>query len=411
MELTNRHTIVSINLGNFGSTGSVVRNVLNEASKCGYQTFKAFPRDKKEEPFEENDIIISSEISKKISQRICRYIGLNGCAAFFATKRLLGKLKKINPSILHLHNLHNSYINLPLLFRYIKSNNISVVWTLHDCWSFTGQCPHFTFVKCDEWKSGCGNCCQYKNYPESAYDNTRRMFRLKRKWFTGVKNMTIVTPSKWLAQLVKQSYLSEYSVQVINNGIDLEVFRPRKSDFREKYHIPEEKFVLLGVAFDWGVKKGLDVFCKLYEMLDGDVYQIVLVGVNEKTKKQLPDGMITIARTSNQYELSQIYSAVDLFVNPTREDTFPTVNMESLACGTPILTFETGGSPEMIDERTGVVVPCGDVEKMRDFVLEISKNKNLSKDACLQKAKDYDRKKKYAEYVELFDVISKGMRL
>lgn len=405
------HTIVSINLGNFGSTGSVVRNVLNAATEQGYCTFKAFPRDEKEEPFEENDIIISSTIAKKISQRICRYLGLNGCGAFFATKRLLGKFKKIKPSVIHLHNLHNSYINLPMLFRYIKRHNIAIVWTLHDCWSFTGQCPHFTFIKCDGWKTGCGKCPQYKNYPEAAYDNTKQMFRLKRKWFTGIKNMTIVTPSEWLARLVKESFLNEYPVRVIHNGIDLEIFRPLESNFREKHQISKEKFVLLGVAFDWGMKKGLDVFCKLYELLDKDAYQIVLVGVNETTKRELPEGIITISRTSNQSELAKIYTAADVFINPTREDTFPTVNMESIACGTPVFTFATGGSPEIIDEKTGVIVPCDDIEKMYSCILELSKTKKFTMGDCLGKAKEYDKKIAFEQYVRLFDSVIEEYRL
>mgnify|MGYP002532974705 FL=1 len=157
---------------------------------------------------------------------LARITGYNGCFAWIETHKLLKEIDKFHPDIIHLHNLHDSYINLPMLFSYIKKHDIPVVWTLHDCWSFTGQCPYFTMVKCDEWKTGCHDCPQYKEYPSSLYDNTKMMWRLKKKWFTGVKNMTIVTPSKWLAGLVKESYLRDYPVQVINNGIDLNVFKP-----------------------------------------------------------------------------------------------------------------------------------------------------------------------------------------
>jgi glycosyltransferase involved in cell wall biosynthesis len=176
--------------------------------------------------------------------------------------RMLRKIKKIRPSLIHLHNLHNSYVNLPMLFRYIKKHNVPVVWTLHDCWAFTGHCPHFVMAKCDRWQSGCGECPLYKQYPHLAFDNTKRMYQLKKKWFTGVENMTIVTPSQWLADLVKQSFLKDYPVKVIHNGIDLSVFRPIENDFRQKYHC-EEKKVILGVAFGWGARKGLDVFVEL----------------------------------------------------------------------------------------------------------------------------------------------------
>lgn len=406
--MENKKTVVSINLGNFGSTGHIAQNVLKEAQENGYCVFNAFPRDKKERPFEKNDLIISSDIFKRISQRICRYTGFIGCGAYFSTKRFLHRLKKIRPQILHLHNLHNSYINLPLLFRYIKKNKIHVVWTLHDCWSFTGQCPHFTFVKCDHWREGCGDCVQYKNYPEAAYDNTKKMFKLKKKWFTGVENMTVVTPSDWLANLARESFLNVYPIKVINNGIDLDVFKPTESDFREKNNISKEKFCILGVASGWGVKKGLDVFEALYEKLDANRFQIVLVGVGEEIRRTLPSGIITVLRTNNQKELAQIYTSADLFVNPTREDTYPTVNMESIACGTPVLTFDTGGSPEIVNDQSGVVVPCDDIDGMYNEIIKISKDKKISVEDCLQRAKDFDKKIKFKEYVELFDSISSG---
>jgi glycosyltransferase involved in cell wall biosynthesis len=228
------------------------------------------------------------------------------------------------------------------------------------------------------------------------------MYRLKKQWFTGVKDMTLVTPSHWLADLVKQSYLKEYPVKVIGNGIDLSVFRPTHSDFRQRYGIAPEKKILLGVASGWSEKKGLDVFAELVKRLD-DSYQIVLVGTNEIVDQQLPQGILSIHRTENQQQLAQIYTAADLFVNPTREDTYPTVNMEALACGTPVLTFRTGGSPEIPDATCGAVVEKDDVDAMEKEILSICRDEPYCKEACLKRAEQFDMNLNYKEYVQLYE--------
>lgn len=328
--------------------------------------------------------------------------GIEGGFSHFATRRFLQKIKTFKPDIIHLHNLHGSYINIPMLFKFIKKNHVRIVWTLHDCWTFTGHCPHFKMVGCDKWKTRCYKCLQYREYPHSLFDNSKRMYRLKKKWFTGVKDMTIVTPSEWLAGLVKQSFLKDYPVKVINNGIDLNVFRPRESDFRKKYGIPENKYLLLGVAFDWGVRKGLDIFIELFKRLPQEQFQIILVGTNKNIDKRLPKGVISIHRTQNQAELAEIYTAADIFVNPTREDNYPTVNMEAIACGTPVITFDTGGSPECIDKTCGAVVPCGDVETLEKEILRICKQKIYTREDCVKRAKAFDQNEKYEEYVSLY---------
>ena len=220
--------------------------------------------------------------------------------------------------------------------------------------------------------------------------------------------MTIVTPSQWLADLVKESFLKEYPVKVIHNGIDLEVFKPTSSDFRERYGIPAEKSVLLGVAFGWGVRKGLDVFVELARRLDPEKYQIVLVGTDEKTDKLLPENIISIHRTQNQTELAEIYTAADLFVNPTREENYPTVNMESIACGTPVLTFRTGGSPEILTEKTGSVVPCDDIDALEQEIRRICIEKPFSQADCLEHAKSFDMHQRFEEYVKLYEEKSVG---
>lgn len=395
-------TILSMNLGNFGSTGKIMSGIGEIAQKHGCIFYQAYPRHKNNQLTKPNDIIICSDFVNRLNQKLAYYTGLNGCFAGLSTIRVLRKIDAIKPDIIHLHNLHNSYINLPLLFNYIKKHNIKTVWTLHDCWAFTGQCPYFTMVKCERWKTGCHDCQQYRQYPESRVDRTKTMWRLKKKWFTGVEDMTIVTPSEWLADLVKESYLKDYPVRVINNGIDLDVFKPSDNSLRVQHNIPTNKFILLGVSFGWGKRKGLDVFVELANRLDRDKYQIVLVGTDEKVDKFLPPSIISIHRTQNQKELAEIYTAADLFVNPTREENYPTVNMEALACGTPVLTFKTGGSPEIIDETCGSVVPYDDIDALESEIRRICEIKPYTQTACLEKAKNFDKNEKFKEYVELY---------
>lgn len=336
-------------------------------------------------------------------QALCsRVLGNYGFNTFFATKRLLKSLDEISPDIVHLHNLHGHNVNLELLFNYFKKHpEIKLFWTFHDCWAFTAYCPHFTLAKCEQWKTGCEKCPQRHEY-SWFFDNSQSLYEKKKQLFSGL-DMTIITPSEWLADLVKKSFLKDYPVKVVNNGINLSTFKPTKSNFRERYNIPKEKYLILGVAFDWGIKKGLDVFIELAERLPDD-YKIVLVGTNNEIDRQLPDNIISIHRTKNQNELAEIYSAADLFVNPTREENYPTVNMEAIACGTPVLTFRTGGSPEILDENCGCTVECDDKEALIECIINIKNNGQFDVTDCIEKAKSFDANKKFAEYIKLYDI-------
>lgn len=396
--------IVQINGGAKGSTGKIMMGIAEVARAQGHEVMCASPitttnRDAGEDC---GYYRIGTFNSRRVSVALSRITGFNGCFAWIETRKLLKKIDEFKPDVIHLHNLHDSYINLPMLFSYIKKHNVPTVWTLHDCWSFTGQCPHFTMVKCDKWKTGCHNCPQYKEYPASLYDNTKKMWQLKKKWFTGVKNMTIVTPSRWLARLAQESYLKEYSIQVINNGIDLNVFKPTQSNFRERYEIPAEKHIILGVSFAWGYRKGLDCFVEMAEKL-GEQYQIVLVGTDDEIDRNLPHNIISIHRTQNQKELAEVYSAADVFVMPTREENYPTVNMEAIACGTPVVTFDTGGSPEMLDDKTGIVVEANDIEATKKAIKDICEKKKCNDEKYIVAySKNFDMKKRFAEYIELY---------
>lgn len=398
--------IAILNMVSFGSTGKIMFQSAKTANEKDHETrtYSTVPysriKKKKKERIE-NHYYWGSFFENCLHYYAGSTLGRNGCFSCFATLRLIHDLKKFNPDIIHLHNLHSFCINFPMLFKYIRKNNIRVIWTLHDCWTFTGQCPHFDMIGCEKWKSECHHCPQISSYPKSRIDNSRKMYLLKKKWFTGINDMTLVTPSKWLADLVKQSFMKDYPVKVVNNGIDLSVFNPMHSDFRSKYNC-DSKVILLGVAFGWGIRKGLDVFIELARRLD-DNYRIVLVGTDDIVDKQLPENIISIHMTQNQKELAEIYSAADLFVNPTREENYPTVNMEALACGTPVLTFNTGGSPEIPDESCGSVVERDDIDALEKEIVRICSQRPYSQDACLNRAKYFDMYDRFNEYVELYE--------
>ena len=400
--------ILMINSVEKGSTGKIMFSVADCVQKYGHEV-RCIVGTRKNSAKDNHRFFVSrpqSLFAYYFCYMVGYFTGMANFVGFRTTKKIINEIEKFDPDIIHLHNIHGDFINVKLLFEFLKMKKIKIVWTLHDCWGFTGRCPHFAAVKCNKWSTGCCQCPYPKSdYPRAIKDRTKVLWRLKKEYFTNIEEMTLVTPSKWLADFVKQSFLKDYPVQVINNGIDLAVFKPTESNFREKYNIPAEKYILLGVAFGWGARKGLDVFIELSKHLP-DNYQIVLVGTNDKTDKQLPKNIISIHRTQNQTELAEIYSAADLFVNPTREENYTTVNMESLACGTPVLTFRTGGSPEIIDETCGSVVDCDDIDALESEIKRICTEKPYSKDACLARAKAFDMNERYEEYIELYNALT-----
>jgi glycosyltransferase involved in cell wall biosynthesis len=395
--------IFQINAVPYGSTGRIMTQIAQLLEQQGHEAMCTTGFTWQKCSYEKH-FITSNLIEKTWHTTMARLTGLNGCFSVMATWRLLRRLKAFRPDVLHLHNLHCWYVNLPMLFSYIKKHDIHVVWTFHDCWPITGHCPHFALAGCQKWQTGCHSCGAYRGYPQCLFDDSKAMWRRKKKWFTGVKHMTIVAPSHWLEGLIRRSYLRDYPVQVIHNGIDPQIFRPTDSDFRQRYHC-QDQFLLLGVAFDWNHSKGPDVFMELSKRLP-EQFRIVLVGVTEELEKNLPETVIAIRRTSSATELAQIYSAADLFVNPTREDTFPTVNMEALACGTPVLTFRTGGSPEIPDESCGCVVEVDDLDALEQQILRIAKQTPYSREACLQRAACFHKDDRYREYIELYQQLT-----
>lgn len=395
--------ILSLNTCLYGSTGKIMWEISKLAEKEGHKTFLCYMDLPQNMQGNANDLVLKGSINRRINTLLEKITGLQGHFAFRNTKKLLKYIKNIKPDIIHIHNLHGLKINFKKIFNYIKQNNIKVIWTLHDCWAFTGQCSYFFLTNCDKWKNGCNKCQHYNDYKEFYLDRTKKMWLEKKQLFSGL-NMTIVTPSSWLKGLVEQSFLKDYFVTVINNGIDLSVFKPMQNDFRKRLNL-QNKFVVLGVAFDWGYRKGLDVFCKLANTLGQD-YQIVLVGVNENQRIGLPKNILALGKTKGADELVKLYSIADVFVNATRDDNFPTVNIESLACGTPVITFKTGGSTEIIDDLSGVAVEVGDIEDLVSKIVNVCQESPYSSQNCINRAKLFNKDDKFKEYIELYKKVA-----
>lgn len=400
--------VVEINAYDFGSTGKIMLQISKCAEKNNIEmmTFSSSIKGRKFGKELESHHYIDSLLYTYIHRLTGGLFGSEFSFSWLSTWKLVRTIEKFDPDIIHLHNIHGYYLNLKILFRYLHNTRAKVVWTLHDCWSFTGRCPHYQISKCNKWKTGCYDCqFSLKTYPSSFLkDNSEKNYKLKKKYFRGIRDLTIVTPSKWLAEEVKKSILQEYKTVVINNGIDLKIFQPKPDNAALRSKCIEKKYIVLGVAFNYNFRKGLDVFTGLSKILPEE-YQIVMVGTNEKVDAQLPKNIISINRTNNQEELAEIYSMADVFINPTREDNYPTVNMEAIACGTPVITFNTGGSPEILTGKTGIVLEDNTVESMYEAVRNVCENRVFSKIDCIEHARSFDMNDRFKDYIDLYKSI------
>ena len=395
--------IVEINGTNYSSTGNIMLNIAEVARKNGHEVFTCSKNSRQSKKYiNKNHIYIGSRFERILSELLSDITGKKDSFNIIGTKRFIKKLEEINPDLIHLHVMHDSFINYSLFFNYLIESKIPVVWTLHDCNPITGQCVYFDSIGCYKWKTGCCNCKQLHRYPKSLlFDNTFALWNKKKELFTKLNNLTIVTPSKWLANIVKESFLNNAKIKVINNGIDINVYKYIESDFRKKNNLQNKKIVL-GVGYIWNKRKGLDDFIKLASLLPQN-YQIVLVGTNDEIDEKLPDNILSIHRTYDKEELVKIYSSADVFVNPTYEDNFPTTNIESLACGTPVITYNTGGSPEIINDKCGSVVNKGDTESLKREIIRICNTKPFLKEDCINRSTQFDKNKKFKEYINLFN--------
>lgn len=327
------------------STGKLLQAQCRRLQQEGHKCVIAYGRGTSEASDVES-WRIGSNLDNQIHAVATRVLDIHGFASRLATSSFLKRVEAYKPDVVWLQNLHGYYIHVGMLFRWLKAHpEIKVFWTLHDCWAFTGHCPHFTIARCDKWKTQCCNCPQKHVYPTSNFlDNSRRNYQWKKAAFTGVRDLTLITPSQWLAGLTRQSFLQEYPVIVVNNKIDTTLFCPTPSTFRQTHGLTGKK-LLLGVATGFEETKGIQDVVQLRAKLD-DSYAIVLVGVDDQRARTLPQGILCIPRITDQKELAGLYSTADVFINPTHQDTYPTVNLEARACGTPVVTYNVGGSPE-----------------------------------------------------------------
>lgn len=355
-----------------GSTGRICTELAREFERQGHEVKVAYGRGDIPKEYEKYAVKIGGKRDVYLHALKARVFDDAGFGSKGATRKFLKWLDEYSPDIIWLHNLHGYYINIELLFQWIKAHpEKEIKWTLHDCWAFTGHCVYFTMAKCDKWKEGCRRCPQKKEYPSSIWvDRSQKNYLKKKKLFCGIKNMRIITPSQWLADLVRQSFLHEYPVEVRHNRIDTTVFRPTENDVRAKYGL-EEKQIILGVANIWDKRKGLEDFLELSSLLE-DKYHIILVGLSQKQIELLPSHIIGIKKTESTKALAELYSAADFFINLTYEDNYPTVNLEAESCGTRVLTYDTGGSRETIKRSDSRIVPTGDLGQIARIIVGVN---------------------------------------
>lgn len=371
--------LIQINTVCNGSTGNIMRQIQLAAEQEGYETISFYGRRKgyPDLPCEKFGGFFgfwSHVIWTTITDR-------QGVGSYFATRKMVSRLREENPDIIHMHNLHGYYLNYPILFKYLREEfKGKIVWTFHDCWPITGHCPHFVIAKCNKWKKQCESCPNKGVYPISwFFDSSKYNYQLKKKLFLGFGNIIITTPSKWMKSIIEQSFLKDAKTVVVPNGIDLNVFYSREQyRFIQKYNISQNKKMVLGVASIWEERKGLGTFINLAKELDED-YVIVLVGLNKyQVNKMLPN-MIGIERTENKEELAELYSRADVFLNPSEEESFSLVTIEAMACGTPVVALDSSAVKELVNDENGIVLHEPRTEDYMRAILVCEKKKEKAK--------------------------------
>lgn len=388
-----------------GSVGRIVTGLASALRDRGTDSLIAFGRWDAPENF--STYRIGSDADVYIHGALSRITDRHGLYSKGPTEKLISKIRQYDPEIIHIHNVHGYYVNFEILFSFLKNEFSSdpghrIIWTLHDCWSFTGHCVHFEYAGCDKWKTGCFNCPEKDQYPRSfLMDSSRSNYGLKKECFTGIRNLTLVTPSEWLKSKVKESFLKEYPVETIPTGIDLNVFKPVKSDLRERYGISGKK-VLLGVANPWRDRKGFRDFMELAGQT-GDDKVIVMIGLSKKQAGIMSKykNVIPLMKTDSVKEMAEWYSTSDIYVNLTREDTFPTTNIEAMACGTPVITYRAGGSPESLTDETGIVTAENNISCVMESIDRLlSRDREEARKVCVQRAEAYGSEKRFQSYIE-----------
>ena len=393
--------IYQVNVVCTGSTGRIATDISHYVEQHGGQCRIAYGRG---DAYEGIDAFkIETKWGSMFHAAMTRLTDRHGLYSRLATERLIEDIRRYEPDVIQLHNVHGYYVNYELLFAFLKEYNKPVVWTLHDCWAFTGHCAHFDAVGCDRWKSGCGNCCQIREYPSSLWrDASAENYARKQQAFCGVEKLQIVTVSDWLKRIAQSSYLSCYPMQTIYNGVDLRVMRPCSTNFRNSYNLGEKK-VILGVASVWNEKKGLGLFRELAERLPED-YRIIMIGVPEKLRSGLPDKILCLGKVGYE-ELAKWYSTADIYVNGSIEETMGLTTVEAMACGTPVVVQDATAVPEVVGEGCGSIVAKGDTDGMVQAICALCKTPEMSA-RCMEQAAKYEREQQYAQYYRLYRELS-----
>lgn len=392
---------------NRGSVGRIAEQIGEAVLKQGWTSYIAYARDNA--PSKSHAIKIGNKFDVIFHGVYTRLTDRHGFASKSATRTLIATIKDIKPDLIQLQHLHGYYINVKLLFDYLSKANIPVVWTFHDCWSYTGHCAYYDLVNCEKWKKSCQCCPQIKEYPKSFFDNSFINYEQKKILFNSVPNLTIVPVSNWLGEETSKSFLKYNNIHVIHNGVDLKIFSPQedKHKIKARYGL-EKKFILLGVANPWSERKGLKYFVELSKSLS-DEKKIILIGLTQHQIKGLPTNIIGLERTEDAKELAEFYSIADVFVNPTLEEALGMTNIEAMACGTPVITFSSGGAPETIDEYTGIVVKKGDLSGLNNAIDEIQlKTKSHYHNNCINRAHDmFNKEVNFNKYIDLYKTLLK----
>ena len=385
-----------------GSTGRITSDIYALLKDQGNQVKVAYGIGVASGVKREDLIHINNKWGYYVHNILARITDRTGFFSVIQTRRLIHKIKRFSPDIIQLHNLHGYYINIRMLFNYLAESGIPVVWTLHDCWPMTGHCVHFSYIGCKKWMSQCRLCPLVHEYPKSLWiDQSSRNMNDKRKLFTSINTMMIVTPSKWLAEVVKQSFLGKYEVAVIPNGIDLNVFYPTPNHVKEKMGISNKKMIL-AVSSVWYKKKGLFDLYELAELIDTQKYKLVIVGLTSDQIKQMPDSVIALEHISDLHELARFYTAADVFVNLSYEETMGMVTAEALACGTPAVVYDQTAVPEVVDCKSGIVVAAGDIRGVYAAIESVT-SADYTQFTPVERATQYEKNKQYQKYVDIYN--------
>ncbi|WP_316838247.1 glycosyltransferase [Pedobacter nutrimenti] len=391
---------------NIGSTGRIAEELGQISIEKGWNSYIAYGREFRGES-KSKTFKIGNKLDFYAHLVTTRLFDRHGFGSKRTTKNLIRYIKGIGPDVVVLHNIHGYYLNIEILFDFLKEYNKPVFWILYDCWSFTGHCAYFDLVGCEKWQKDCFNCPCKNSYPKSLVCNSSKNFNDKRRIFNGIENLNLIVHSDWLRKSIGKSFLKNYPVSLIRNGVNLDNFKPKEDNkIRDKYNLGN-KFVILGVASVWGERKGFKDFLLLSEILTDEI--IIMDGLSKEQERLLPVNIISIGKAPNVIELASIYSTADVFFNPTYEDNFPTTNLESMACGTPVITYDTGGSPEAVDDMTGFVCEKRNINEVYSKIKTIKEvgKQNYAKNCVDRANKLFDYKERYAECVDFFEKVFK----